>query len=300
MYKIKIKPKPLLIVILCAAVFSAYILTFFIYATNVPRWDDYYDALYFLYLFDHASGFEDKFGALLWRYYEQKTLYARLIYLACYWLNQRLDFFYLSLIGMLQLLPTVGLLWAILQPQNNKTTKSTPVDFTLLIPFTLLFSFVHWRSPYWAMASISTLAAIFLAVTVVWLLRRATLPYLVLAMISMLALVYSQGNGIILLPLATLQIILSGDTPARLKRIWLLFAVSLLLLFVSTYELYVPFVGISGEEISARTIHAVPQIVIGFVVLVGSTPFTELDSLMFGALLGAHVLVLDACLDVEK
>lgn len=292
MYKIEIKPKPLLIAILCAAIFSAYILTFFIYATNAPRWDDYYDALYFLYLFDHASGFEDKFGAFLWRYYEQKTLYARLIYLAYYWLNQRLDFFYLSLIGMLQLLPTVGLLWAILQPQNNKTTKSAPIDFTLLIPFSLLFSFVHWRSPYWAMASISTLAAIFLAVTVVWFLRRATLLYLFLAMISMLALVYSQGNGIILLPLATLQIILSGDTPARLKRIWLLFAVSLLLLFVSTYEFYIPFVGISREEISAKIIDSVPQIITGFVVLVGSTPFTELDSVMFGALLGANILVL--------
>jgi hypothetical protein len=119
----KIKLAPLHIATLCALLFIAYALHFFIYATNAPRWDDYYDALYFLYLFDHAPGFFNKLDTLLWQYHEHKTIYGRLIYLTCYWLNGRIDFFYLSLVGIMQLLPAAWLLWAIMQLPDNQTTR---------------------------------------------------------------------------------------------------------------------------------------------------------------------------------
>lgn len=121
-------------VAVCAVLAVSYFAVLYRYVTDIPLWDDYYDILYFFKTYLEADGWLDKFSSLLWRYTEHRTLPGRLIYLAYYYAFGQLNFFWMSMAGLVIYLLLAWIVGQLPLRQLVETSPRSTACRTIWIP----------------------------------------------------------------------------------------------------------------------------------------------------------------------
>lgn len=272
----------------CAVLAVSYFVVLYRYVTDIPLWDDYYDILYFFKTYLEADGFLDKFSTLLWRYTEHRTLPGRLIYLAYYYTFGQLNFFWMSMAGLVIYLL---LAWIVGQlPQRQQTSTTNAITPAHIVPFALLLSMGAWMGSYSTMNSISMVSFVVLFFAVFLLLKQQTTNTLLLAMVLNVLIVTVGLMGFLNLLFTTFYA-LSSNRPMQQKKIWGVFFLLASMVFFVTYSDYLQTVEYSRED-TLRVIVNNPGrfTLLGF-AFIGGFPFADGDPLWAGAVVGVWWIV---------
>jgi hypothetical protein len=250
-------------------------------ASNIPHRDDYYDSLFFLYLFNNASGWQEKIHIIFWQYHEHLMVYTRLINLAYFYITSRIDFFWLSAIGNLQLPAAAILLSSLFNAEARKPRTH------VIVPFLILLNPAAWLTLYHSTFSIGGIGLIFLPILLVCLLQKGRL---FLAAAVLMLLVSTQANGAIMLPLAAAQVWLSNKFTNKIKYIFLAVTIfiSMFFLLVRSSETLLTITPLD-EKIRIFLQNPYPAIT-GFLGLVGSLSFTENNTIILPVISGITIL----------
>jgi len=271
-------------IFLLISIFCLYFGIFFYYAVNTPFVDDFYDSLYFLHLFHHQTSLIEKLHLLFWQYNEHILTLNKLAYLLQYAVIGRIDYFWLSILGSLQLALTPYLVWLLMK------TGSKHQNYFFIIPFFLFLNLALWRASYWAMTSIENIAALTLALLICLLIKHKSKHSLYVALTLLYILAFTQSNGIIMALLTNIQVLFSTRNTQE-KKIWVAGSTILLTLFCFNFHM----TGLIVNDLTPDTkikilIDSIPLIFKGFLILIGSAPFFENSSAWGGVIAGIMIL----------
>lgn len=274
--------------VVCAVLAGSYFAILFRYGTDVPLWDDYYDILYFFKTYFEADGWCDKFLALLWRYTEHRTLPGRLIYLGYYYSFGQLNFFWLSMAGLVFFFL---LAWIVGQlPQRQQTSRTDVFTPAHIVSFALLLSMGVWQGNYSAVNALSIILFGTLFFAIFLLLKQKTTKTLLVAMV-LNGLVLVVGLMGFLNLLFTTFYALSSNRPMQQKKMWAVFFLLVSIVFFVTYSDYLQIVEFSRQDTLLAIINNPVSFLLTGFAFIGGLPFADGDPLWAGAVLGVLWIV---------
>lgn len=184
-----LKQKIIILSVLTFLPIYIFYLTIFVFAVNIPYWDDYDAILGFInnYL---ESNFKNKVTLILSQHNEHRIVFTRVITLLTYYLTNKINFKLLTFIGNISL---IGLLLVLLKSfmfSKNKFLYFLPAIF-------LLFQPQYWGTIYFAMASLSNLYVLFFVFLSLYLLTKQSIKCFLFSLLSSIFATFTSGNGML-------------------------------------------------------------------------------------------------------
>ena len=179
-----------IVCILSFIIIYFFYLLIFVFAVNIPYWDDYNAILGFSDFF-LLSNLHDKIALFFSQYNEHRIVLCRLLVLLSYYLTGKINFKLLTIIGDISL---VGLLIVFLKSSVFSKDKNIPPRF--IIPAVLLlFQPQYWETIIMSMAAISNLFVLFFAFLSVYLLTKQSMKYFIFSLLFAILATFTNGNG---------------------------------------------------------------------------------------------------------
>lgn len=275
-------------VVICAALVCTYVAMLFRYGMNIPLWDDYYDLLYFFYTYLQADGVGNKFSTLFWQYTEHRNLAGRLIYLGYYYLFGELDFFWMSVVGVVILVTLAWLVGQLLKTHQDSLAEGfQPAQ---VIPFALLLSMAMWQGTFWAMNSISVVLFSLMLFSVFLLLKQQTTKAFVFALL-MMGLIMTFGLAGFIVCLFASFYVLTSTMPGRMKKIWMVFYLPAAVIFLWGYSDYLQLLEYDRQDTLKVVVENLAGLFLVCLSFIGGLPFASGDSLWMGAAVGMLLII---------
>lgn len=174
---------PLLLIALPIVLVSWAVL---MYALNLPFWDDFQVQDHLL-LLKNSPG-SQKLIHLFDQHWEHRIVWMRLVFAFYALVNGSLNYYWLSVIGIIGLLVALGILFAVFRQ------LSLPLLYFVPVPF-LLFTLQSYESMIWAMASVQNFWFLAFALLVFYWLAQNTTRTRILALGMGTLVTFSGGNG---------------------------------------------------------------------------------------------------------
>jgi hypothetical protein len=156
------------------------------YALNLPFWDDFQVQDHLLFL-KNSSG-SQKLSHLFDQHWEHRIVWTRLVFAFYAMLNGSLNYYWLTIIGIIGLLIALGTLFAVFRQ------LSLPLLYFAPVPL-LLFTLQSYESMIWAMASVQNFWFLAFALLVFYWLAQNTTRTRILALGMGILVTFSGGNG---------------------------------------------------------------------------------------------------------
>ena len=156
------------------------------YALNLPFWDDFQVQDHLL-LLKNSSG-SQKLSHLFDQHWEHRIVWTRLVFAFYALVNGSLNYYWLTVIGIIGLLIALGILFAVFRQ------LSLPLLYFVPVPF-LLFTLQSYESMIWAMASVQNFWFLAFALSVFYWLAQNTTRTRLLALGMGMLVTFSGGNG---------------------------------------------------------------------------------------------------------
>jgi len=173
------------------------------YAINIPKWDDH--ALKaFIVEYAQAGTWQEKLKAVFKQHNEHRIALDRVFTWLDFSLFGKLNYRHLMMIGNLLLLGVIPL-WYVLLKNNKK-----PLFALVPIPFIWL-TLAFWENMYWGMAAVQNFGVITLALWTIYLAVNPKPVYFALAILMGALTISTSAIGILILPICTVLLFLSGD-----------------------------------------------------------------------------------------
>ena len=151
--------------ICCIIAVLLYFFSIFSFSTNTPQSDDFFDVLFFLHLYQKTESLPEKLSLLFWQYNEHFQTTSRILYVILLNIFNKIDFFYLTILGGSLLPVTVCLINRILRGGEKFR------DYQALIPFLVMLSPSLWLN-YLCASYILPQASLLFTVLLIYLLQR--------------------------------------------------------------------------------------------------------------------------------
>jgi hypothetical protein len=175
--------------------FINYGLHIFLYAVNIPYWDDYDGVLDFMIRFVQSQGLAEKIVLLFSQHNEHRIVFERLVFLGNYYLFHEVNFKSYIVFGNLGWIFTTVLLVVYFREKFHLS-----LAHLLPIPY-LLLSFIHWENMFFAMAAIPIYWFVFFSVAfLIYLSKDNRLLFCALFLLAL----FTFGGGVGLYPLGNL------------------------------------------------------------------------------------------------
>ena len=180
-------------VLICAPIIFYYFCAY-IYAVNIPFWDDY-DSLRQQIQFSDANDIKEKISILFSQHNEHRIAFNRIIFAFYELLFQEINFKLLPLVGNLALLILLFFFWKNLQSSPHKLLIFVPIPL-------LLFQLQNWKNMTWTLASLSNYFVLSFASVCFYFLCKGNNKNLISGFLFGTASVFTQGSGMGVFPLS--------------------------------------------------------------------------------------------------
>ena len=179
--------------ILAAVPVLAYFFVLYVYAQNIPYWDDYVVTLQFFNNFFGSNAFSGKTSALLAQWSEHRIVIGRILSLIQFYPFGILNFKILHLLAN----TSVILIFILLLKDTDKSLRKW-----LILPIVLLlFQLQYYVATFWFVSSSSMFFVLLFALASFYFFKQE--EYAFCALFGVLAL-FSNGNGFLVLLLEIL------------------------------------------------------------------------------------------------
>ncbi|WP_266366275.1 hypothetical protein [Tellurirhabdus rosea] len=169
------------------------------YAVNLPYWDDYMIQDHLL-LLKNTPGTGRKLARLFDQHWEHRIVWTRSLFFLYYKLAGQLNFYGLTLIGVLGLFATVGVLGLAFR------RTGLPLFYFLPVPFLLLTLQSH-ENLIWAMASLQNFYILAFALGAFYLLALGGRPAFLGALALAVMASFTSGNGFLVFASGTVVLL---------------------------------------------------------------------------------------------
>ncbi len=192
-----------------------YALMIDIYATNIPWFDDIEVFPEFILKYNQLSNWMDKFELIFRPNNEHRVVFAKVITLFDYYINDNLNLRRLQIYCNLSMLGFVIIFWKIVKSYHFSISYFIPIPFLLLHPQYYLLSL-------WTITGFQSICVLFIGFWGMYCLAKNSLKWYLFAIILILVASFTMSNGMFFWIAGLLVLVLQG----HLKRIigWILLA----------------------------------------------------------------------------
>lgn len=179
--------------VLISAPILFYYFCIFIFAVNIPFWDDYHSLRHHLY-FVSADSFQERMLIIFDQHNEHRIAFNKIVFVIYEFLFQEINFKNLPFIGNSSLIILFLFFY-----KNLPIAKDKPV-FLIPIAWTL-FQLQNWRNMTWTIASLSNLYVLCFAGISFYFLSEGKTRNFYLGFLFALFAVFTQGSGMGIFPI---------------------------------------------------------------------------------------------------
>jgi len=202
-----------------------YYSTFFIYALNVPKWDDF-ALIQTIKEVNSVESLIDKCLILFKQHNEHRIFLTRFIALLDYVIFGNLNFVHLMFFGSLGLIGIFVIFLKVLY-------RTIQNYFVALIIAILWFTLAFYENSFWGMASIQNFWVVTWALLIFYRLSFYSTNFLVVGLLALVA-IYTSGNGLLLLPIVGLFFLI--HLKFKNLTVWIIFSLSVIALYFGNYS----------------------------------------------------------------
>jgi hypothetical protein len=275
--------------ICCIIAVLLYFFSIFSFSTNTPQSDDFFDVLFFLHLYQKTESLPEKLSLLFWQYNEHFQTTSRILYVILLNIFNKIDFFYLTILGGSLLPVTVCLINRILRGGEKFR------DYQALIPFLVMLSPSLWLN-YLCASYILPQASLLFTVLLIYLLQRNRTA---LAAAVLFPLSTTLSSGILMLPLSNIVLWMNKDIKKQKKYIFTLISLFLLIFYIVVHIDLEPFRLHTMKEYLEISLTKPLEIIVGFAGFAGSLTFMEGDSVLLPVFSGTILLGTSSVLIIQ-
>jgi hypothetical protein len=179
--------------VLIGAPILFYYFCIFIFAVNIPFWDDY-DSLRQHIAISSSDSLQERISILFSQHNEHRIAFNRIVFVLYDFLFQEINFKFLPLIGNSALLILFLFFYKSFSSAKDKPILLVPIAWTL-------FQLENWRNMTWTLASLSNLYVLCFAGISFYFLSMEKISRFYLGVLFAIFAVFTQGSGIGVFPI---------------------------------------------------------------------------------------------------
>lgn len=212
-----------LLTIIC--VIGIFFASFFEFAINIPKWDDF-ALIQSTRDFHTTDGLFDKFRLLFKQHNEHRIALSRFLAISDYYIFGQLNFVHLMFVGSLGLLGIFGVFIAVAKNNIQNYLLITILSF-------LWFSLAFYENTFWGMAAIQNFWVITLILLLFYLLSFKSQHFILICFIGFIS-IFTSGNGLLVIPIVGFYYLI--DQNFKKLAYWSIFSIVLIVLYFFSYS----------------------------------------------------------------